>query len=103
MTINIPTSLEAMQKAMRKKSNLMIEDVENIGIHYAQTLKVWRDRFNENWDEIKKDMVIAFKDKEGNLTEMVPGKYESIKIVSILLIQYLFARHIFGFEFCFLD
>ena len=38
---------------------------------------------DSNWDEIKKDMVIAFKDKEGNLTEMVPGKYESIKIVSI--------------------
>ena len=40
---------------------------------------------DSNWDEIKKDMVIAFKDKEGNLTEMVPGKYESIKIVSIIL------------------
>jgi len=38
---------------------------------------------DSNWDEIKKDMVIAFKDKDGNLTEMVPGKYESIKIVSI--------------------
>ena len=38
---------------------------------------------DSNWDEIKKDMVIAFKDKDGNLTEMVPGKYESIKIISI--------------------
>jgi len=38
---------------------------------------------DSDWDEIKKDMVIAFKDKDGNLTEMVPGKYESIKIVSI--------------------
>ena len=38
---------------------------------------------DSDWDEIKKDMVIAFKDKDGNLKEMVPGKYESIKIVSI--------------------
>ena len=38
---------------------------------------------DSNWDEIKKDMVIAFKDKNGNLKEMVPGKYESIKIISI--------------------
>ena len=38
---------------------------------------------DSNWDEIKKDLVVAFKDKDGNLTEMVPGKYESIKIVSI--------------------
>ena len=38
---------------------------------------------DSNWDEIKKDMIIAFKDKDGNLKEMVPGKYESIKIISI--------------------
>ena len=38
---------------------------------------------DSNWDEIKKDMVIAFKDKDGNLTEMIPGNYESIKVISI--------------------
>ena len=38
---------------------------------------------DSNCDEIKKDMVIAFKDKDGKLTEKVPGKYESIKIISI--------------------
>ena len=43
---------------------------------------------DSNWDEIKKDMVIAFKDKDGNLKEMVPGKYESIKIISITNDQY---------------
>ena len=37
---------------------------------------------DSDWDQIKKDMVIAFKDKDGNLKEMVPGKYESIKIIS---------------------
>ena len=38
---------------------------------------------DSDWDEIKKDMVMAFKDKDGNLKEMVPGKYESIKVISI--------------------
>ena len=38
---------------------------------------------DSDWDEIKKDMVIAFKDKDGKLTEMIPGKYESIKVISI--------------------
>ena len=38
---------------------------------------------DSDWDQIKKDMVIAFKDKDGNLKEMMPGKYESIKIISI--------------------
>ena len=43
---------------------------------------------DSNWDEIKKDMVIAFKDKDGKLTEKVPGKYESIKIISIINDRY---------------
>ena len=43
---------------------------------------------DSDWDEIKKDMVIAFKDKDGNLKEMVPGKYDLIKIVSITNDQY---------------
>jgi len=52
-------------------------------------VKVVADVYAESdWDEIKKDMVIAFKDKDGNLKEMVPGKYESIKIVSITNDQY---------------
>ena len=38
---------------------------------------------DSDWDQIKKDMVIAFKDKDGNLKEMVPGKYKAIKIISI--------------------
>tara|TARA_B100000902_G_C26766307_1_gene648168 strand:- start:48 stop:236 length:189 start_codon:yes stop_codon:yes gene_type:complete len=41
-----------------------------------------------DWDSIKKDLVIAIKDKNGNLTEKVPGKYESVKVVSITNDQY---------------
>ena len=36
-----------------------------------------------DWDEIKKDLVIGFKDVDGNITEKVPGKYEAIKILDI--------------------
>ncbi len=43
---------------------------------------------DSNWDEIKKDLVVAFKDKDGNLTEMVPGKYEAIKVLEISNDQY---------------
>ena len=43
---------------------------------------------DSNWDEIKKDMVIAFRDTDGNLTEMVPGKYEAIKVLEISNDQY---------------
>ena len=43
---------------------------------------------DSNWDEIKEDLVVAFKDKDGNLTEMVPGKYEAIKVLEISNDQY---------------
>ena len=43
---------------------------------------------DSNWDEIKKDLVVAFKDKDGNLKEIVPGKYEPIKVLEISNDQY---------------
>ncbi len=41
---NLP-SLEAMTRAMASRSQLVVADVEDIGIHYARTLELWRDRF----------------------------------------------------------
>ena len=34
-------------------------------------------------EDIKKDLVIGYKDANGNITEKVPGKYEAIKILDI--------------------
>ncbi|HPI92511.1 MAG TPA: cyclopropane-fatty-acyl-phospholipid synthase family protein [Deltaproteobacteria bacterium] len=39
-------SLTAMCTAMTARSGLLVESVENIGNHYAQTLKNWRERFS---------------------------------------------------------
>ena len=41
-----------------------------------------------DWDEIKKDLVIGYKDADGNITEKIPGKYESIKILDITNDEY---------------
>jgi len=38
-------SLTALCSAMTAHSRLLVESVENIGIHYAETLKRWRERF----------------------------------------------------------
>jgi cyclopropane-fatty-acyl-phospholipid synthase len=38
-------SLEALQTAMSRASGLMVVGLEEIGPHYADTLKVWRERF----------------------------------------------------------
>jgi cyclopropane-fatty-acyl-phospholipid synthase len=38
-------SLTAICKAMAAQSRLQVEHIENIGTHYAETLKHWRQRF----------------------------------------------------------
>lgn len=41
-------SLHALVDAAYKGSNLSLEHIDNIGLHYAQTLADWRRRFNAN-------------------------------------------------------
>jgi cyclopropane-fatty-acyl-phospholipid synthase len=38
-------SLTALSEAMTRRSRFMIEHLENIGVHYAPTLKLWREKF----------------------------------------------------------
>ena len=41
-------SLYELTKAIKNSSNLKLDQVENIGVHYAKTLQIWRSKFNEN-------------------------------------------------------
>lgn len=41
-------SLHALMDAAYKNSNLSLEHIDNIGLHYSQTLADWRRRFNAN-------------------------------------------------------
>lgn len=45
-------SLEAVSRAMTRSSDLIVEDVENIGDHYAETLRQWRERFMMNREQV---------------------------------------------------
>jgi cyclopropane-fatty-acyl-phospholipid synthase len=45
-------SLTIITQSMTRHSSLMIDDVENIGNHYATTLARWRRRFNANLDRV---------------------------------------------------
>jgi cyclopropane-fatty-acyl-phospholipid synthase len=36
-----------------ERSGLFVTDVEVLRLHYAETLRAWRDRFRENWEKIK--------------------------------------------------
>jgi cyclopropane-fatty-acyl-phospholipid synthase len=43
-------ALSEVLKAV-EKSGLIVSDVEILRLHYAETLKAWRERFRERWDE----------------------------------------------------
>lgn len=47
-------SLEAMSGAMGDHSELFVEATENIGVHYAETLRRWRERFLANVAEVER-------------------------------------------------
>jgi cyclopropane-fatty-acyl-phospholipid synthase len=42
-------ALSEVLKAV-EHSGLMVTDMEILRLHYAETLKAWRERFRENWD-----------------------------------------------------
>ncbi len=46
-------SLTALMDAMAKHSPLSLEGFINIDVHYAETLREWRRRFNRNLETIK--------------------------------------------------
>jgi cyclopropane-fatty-acyl-phospholipid synthase len=45
----------ALTSAMQKSSNFHVENLENIGPHYATTLSLWRERF---WDFLRQRQVM---------------------------------------------
>lgn len=45
-------SLDAITSAMTRSSELIVHGVENIGYHYALTLRLWRERFLANRDRV---------------------------------------------------
>lgn len=47
----IPALSEVMPAV--EESGLVTTDIEILRLHYAQTLRHWRERFLENWDSIK--------------------------------------------------
>jgi len=47
-------SLTAICHAMTAQSKLQVEHIENIGIHYAKTLKLWRQHFIAAKDDLTK-------------------------------------------------
>lgn len=47
-------SLNSLKSAVQRSSSLTVASTESIGLHYATTLRVWRDNFNRNCSTLYK-------------------------------------------------
>jgi cyclopropane-fatty-acyl-phospholipid synthase len=47
-------SVSEMQRSMARCTRLQMTNLEDIGLHYALTLRAWRERFLERLDEVRK-------------------------------------------------
>jgi cyclopropane-fatty-acyl-phospholipid synthase len=53
-------SLEVMAGTIGRSSQLYVDEVENIGMHYAETLRRWRERFLDHVEEVR---ALGFDDR----------------------------------------
>jgi cyclopropane-fatty-acyl-phospholipid synthase len=47
-------SVHVMSQHIKQSTDMMIDNVEDIGLHYARTLNDWRVNFDNNWHDIQK-------------------------------------------------
>lgn len=47
-------SIQVLSKNIGDHTDMVIEQLHDIGLHYARTLKDWRERFEANWQELSK-------------------------------------------------
>lgn len=53
-------SVERMMTSLKKTGNLMVDDLESIGLHYATTLRLWCDNLLAHASEVK---ALGFSDQ----------------------------------------
>ncbi|WP_027927378.1 SAM-dependent methyltransferase [Amycolatopsis benzoatilytica] len=46
-------SVHAIEEGMRENTRLKLAGMREFGHDYARTLKLWRDRFHQRWDDIR--------------------------------------------------
>ncbi len=52
-------SVSEMTNHIIRESDMVVDSVRDIGLHYARTLADWRVRFHQRWDELQQ---LGFKD-----------------------------------------
>jgi len=72
---SISQLVAAINKGSGKK--LIVEHVENIGPHYAKTLRLWKEKFMANFDEeIRPSLLVEFEGTTKTDVEIFRRKWE---------------------------
>jgi cyclopropane-fatty-acyl-phospholipid synthase len=63
--------------ATGSKGKLVVDDIENIGAHYAKTLRLWKEKFLKNFDsQIKPALLREHENMTKNDVELFRRKWE---------------------------
>jgi cyclopropane-fatty-acyl-phospholipid synthase len=46
-------SIAAINAAVNKTGDMILHDLEPMGVHYARTLATWRENFNRRWEAVR--------------------------------------------------
>jgi cyclopropane-fatty-acyl-phospholipid synthase len=53
-------STDALSRVLRRHTSLHISNIRPMGLHYAHTLRLWRERFVANWEHVQE---LGFDDR----------------------------------------
>ena len=53
-------STDALGRVLRRHTSLHISNIRPMGLHYAHTLRLWREKFVANWDHVQE---LGFDDR----------------------------------------
>lgn len=82
-------SLSIMSQHIASSTNMMIDHVEDIGLHYARTLHDWRDNFDANWEQISQ---FGFDNAFKRLWHYYLGYCEGAFIERVISTHHIVAR-----------
>ena len=82
-------SIAVMSQHIANSTNMMIDSVNDIGLHYARTLNDWRENFDENWLAIEK---FGFDDQFKRLWHYYLAYCEGAFIERVISTHHIVAR-----------
>jgi cyclopropane-fatty-acyl-phospholipid synthase len=47
-------SVAALNTSINRTGEMTMMNLKEMGLHYAKTLRIWKQKFNENLDEVRK-------------------------------------------------